>query len=193
MTLATVHEAPAPLRVRVTTHAVPDAEAPYDDGGPPAPPPAERPLAPCRRGAVAPPVTPGPPALRLVPLPEPPVPGEDEDSFDAVRTPRGALEDPVPRAAMLTRALLEAIAGVRPMAQLAPWVSAEVLAIVQSMVASRAARPTPTSLRRVLVSEPAPGVAEVTALVQRGARVEAIALRLEGLDGRWLVTALQRA
>ena len=46
-------------------------------------------------------------------------------------------------------------------------------------------------VRSVHVSEPADGVAEVCALVRRGARSTAVALRLEGLDGRWQCTALE--
>ncbi|HWL38602.1 MAG TPA: Rv3235 family protein [Frankiaceae bacterium] len=183
MTLATVLVPEATeTPVRVTAHAVPDADTAYDDGDPPARP--RRPLAPFPTAA---------PGLRLVPPPDVLDEDEEDDFFEAVKTPRTELDDPLPRAAMLTRALLETINGIRPLNQLAKWVSPDVLAILQSMVASRAVRPAPTALRRVLVSEPAAGVAEVTAIVQRGERAEALAIRLEGLDGRWVVTALQRA
>jgi hypothetical protein len=46
-------------------------------------------------------------------------------------------------------------------------------------------------VRSVRVSEPHDGVAEVCAVVQQGPRCRAIALRLEGIDGRWQCTALQ--
>ena len=189
MTLATVTGTvppAAPAVLRVTAHAVPDSDPPYDDGEPAATPFPDRPLASFPRAA---------PGLRLVPAPELLEDEAEDDLFDAVRTPRDELDDPLPRAAMLTRALLEAINGTRPARQLARWVSPDVLTILQSMIASRAARPAagPSALRRVLVCEPAPGVAEVTAIVQRGERAEALAVRLEGLDGRWVVTALQRA
>jgi hypothetical protein len=46
-------------------------------------------------------------------------------------------------------------------------------------------------VRSVRVSEPTDGVAEVCAIVQQGPRCRAIALRLEGIDGRWQCTALQ--
>ena len=45
-------------------------------------------------------------------------------------------------------------------------------------------------VRSVHVSEPVDGVAEVCAIVQQGPRCRAIALRLEGIDGRWQCTAL---
>jgi hypothetical protein len=174
-TLATAYE-PPPARVAVTAHAMPATDPPYDDGEPDAPRP-DRPLRPYPHANTF---------LRLVRSP-----GDDLDAPE--RTDREALEDPLPRAAMLTRVVLEAINGTRPVGQLMSWVSPEVLGVIHSMAASRAARPTATALRRVLVSEPLPGIAEVTAIVQRGPRAEALALRLEGLDGRWVVTALQRA
>jgi len=51
-------------------------------------------------------------------------------------------------------------------------------------------RPWARSVRSVHVSEPTDGVAEVTAVVDRGSRCAALALRMQGLDGRWLITAL---
>jgi hypothetical protein len=58
---------------------------------------------------------------------------------------------------------------------------------------STTARPVPAVrglVRSIHVGEPADGVAEICALVQRGPRASAVALRLEGLDGRWKCTAL---
>jgi hypothetical protein len=46
-------------------------------------------------------------------------------------------------------------------------------------------------VRSLHVSEPADGVAEVCALVRRGGRSTAVALRLEGMDGRWKCTAIE--
>lgn len=181
MTVAPAYVRPRglPPRIDVTAHAVPDPDPPYDDG---APMPRQVRHLPEHRHR---------PMLRLVTTPAP-GDSDEEESFEVVRTARDDLDDPAPRAALLTRALLEAIAGVRPVGQLAPWVSPEVLTTLHSLVAARTARPAPAALRRVLVSEPLPGIAEVTAVVQRGPRAEALALRLEGLDGRWVVTALQR-
>ena len=53
-------------------------------------------------------------------------------------------------------------------------------------------RPPPEGrrVRRVRVCEPADGIVEACAVVVSHGRVRALALRLEGLDGRWLVTAL---
>ena len=196
MTLATAAE-PVLSTLHVTAYAVPDPDPPYDDADGVEGDGAGRDDATARYGPAGrrlPPypvrAAPSPAALRLLP---PPDAEQGPESFDPVRTPREQLDDPVPRAAMLARAVLEALAGIRPVSQLARWVVPEVLAVLQSSAVTRAARPAPTALRRVLVCEPTPGIAEVTAVVDRGPRVEAMALRLEGLDGRWLVTALQRA
>lgn len=112
-------------------------------------------------------------------------------AFDPVRTPRDQLEDPAPRAAVLARAILESLAGDRPIAQLARWLTPDVLDLLPPLIAAHRHRPWAATLRRVLVAEPTPGIAEVTAIIQRGPRTGALALRLEGMDGRWLVTALQ--
>jgi hypothetical protein len=42
----------------------------------------------------------------------------------------------------------------------------------------------------VRICQPTDGVAEVSATVRSGARARAIAFRMEGVDGRWRVTAL---
>ncbi|HEU0132642.1 MAG TPA: Rv3235 family protein [Mycobacteriales bacterium] len=179
MTAAPV-EPYAPPRLRVTARRIPDCEPEYDDG----------PRHPVIRGSLAlAPYAPrgAAPALRLVPEPD----VEDDGAFDPVRTPREDLEDPRPRAAILVRAVLETLAGTRPVGQLMRWTSADVFAELEPLVAAHRSTPWVVTLRRVLVSEPVPGVAEVSAVVQRGARAGALALRLEGVDGRWLVTALQ--
>ena len=169
---------PRPRRVRVAVHAhsVPATESAYDDRRRRLPSRGLTPYPGDRSAA----------ALRLVT-------GGETASGNERPSPAPPLEAAQPRASMLARALLEVVGGVRPMAQLAPWLSPTVLSIVQSMTASRAARPGATALRRVLVSEPMPGIAEITAIVQRGPRAEALALRMEGRGGRWVVTALQRA
>ena len=51
-------------------------------------------------------------------------------------------------------------------------------------------RITAGRVRSVHMSEPRDGVVEVCAIVQREARATAIALRLDGVDGRWQCTAL---
>jgi hypothetical protein len=142
------------------------------------------------------------PALRLVP----PIAARTrrrtaddvDDEFGPRQTPRALLPDPRPWAGRLVQGVVEAMAGVRPVSQLVRWTTTEVYGELQNR-AIRALHerrgPTPRRLaevvRSVHVSEPVDGVAEVCAIVQQGPRCRAIALRLEGADGRWRCTALQ--
>ena len=47
------------------------------------------------------------------------------------------------------------------------------------------------NLRRVLVQEHIPGLVEAVAVLERGRRVEAVAMRLDGATGRWELIELQ--
>lgn len=122
--------------------------------------------------------------------------GLDGD-FDPQPTPRSALPEPRGWAARLVQAMVEVVAGDRPSSQLVRWTSEDVYQTVRQQVSPSADRrpaalaATRAVVRSVHVCEPADGVAEACALVQRGARATAIALRLEGVDGRWQCTALE--
>jgi hypothetical protein len=202
------------VRLHVTGRPLPDIEPPYDatpvttHAGPPSRPAPQTdgslalalPSWPVRRDEpVLPPLRlvspqPGPAQVAGDPRAEPPSdadpPGTDEE-FDTVRTARAALPAPGPRAAVLIRAVLETISGDRPPLQLMRWVTPAVFADIESAIYTGSARSWAASMRRLVVTEPADGVAEVAAVVQRGVRATALAMRLEGLDGRWVVTALQ--
>ncbi|MGN6246140.1 MAG: Rv3235 family protein [Motilibacteraceae bacterium] len=126
--------------------------------------------------------------------------GDDEEDEEFVATPRCDLPDPTGWARRLTQAVLEVLAGNRPAAQLVRWTSAEVLAGVTARVGalahgapggSAAASGRRPTVRSVRVSEVCDGVAEVSAVVVRNGRAGALALRLEGRDGRWQCTAFE--
>jgi hypothetical protein len=130
----------------------------------------------------------------------------DDAEFGPQPTDRVDLPEPRGWAARLVQAIVEVLAGDRPLGQLVRWTSTEVYDEVSGLTlpggtggrgstgstagpgAGRSARAV---VRSVHVSEPVDGVAEVAALVRRGARTTAVALRLEGLDGRWQCTALE--
>lgn len=145
---------------------------------------------------------PGRTPLTLVPA-LPPAAGNDDRDDEAVfgpqPTPRSCLPAPAPWAGRLVQALLEVLAGQRPVSQVLRWTSAAVYADLEDDLTRRLGRqPRRAGVRRtggvvrsVHVGEPREGVAEVCAVVLRGARYGAIALRLEGVDGRWQCTALQ--
>lgn len=176
---------------------LPACEPPYDDEG------DARPAAssPAVQGTLAlafvlptgvPAAPEAPPELRLVPRPEA---EEDADAVDFGPQPTATADLPEARgwAGRFAQALVEVLAGDRPVGQLVRWTTTAVYEEVAGLIAGPgvargdAARGV---VRSVHVSQPADGVAEVAALVRRGARSTAVALRLEGLDGRWQCTAL---
>ncbi len=115
--------------------------------------------------------------------------------------PPARSDSPLPPAraygARLVQVLSEACAGQRPLTHLAPYLSGVVYDRLERHFAStlRGTGASGTgnraSVRSVRVFEPGRGVAEVSAVVRRGERMAAIALRLEGVNGRWQCTALQ--
>jgi hypothetical protein len=163
---------------------VPPCEPPYDDELPAgAAVAAGAPIGPLRHLAPAP--------LRLVPpLPVAPVPPDDEDR--PRRTSTGDLPAVRPVAQALVQGLLEVLAGVRPVSQLQRTTTPELFAELEQLVHGRprtaGVRPATGAIRSLHVQERPEGVAEVCATVRRGSRMAAVALRLEGLAGRWCCT-----
>ena len=133
-----------------------------------------------------PPRTLGPAERRRV------VDAELRELFGRRRTSRQDLPDPRPRAAAAIRALLEVLAGDRPARQLAGWVSPRILFWLENRSPTqRGPGSREVRLRSLHLSEPAESVVEVTAVIHDGPRCRAVALRMEGIDGRWTVTALR--
>jgi Family of unknown function (DUF6459) len=116
------------------------------------------------------------------------------DSFGVQPTGRGDLPDPEVFARRLLVGVFEALGGRRSLHQLASHVSHRVYGGLMTDVERSATRRkwrTPPALRSIRVCEPADGVAEVAAVIRADARCRAVALRLEGLDGRWRCVRLQ--
>ncbi|HSF26644.1 MAG TPA: Rv3235 family protein [Actinomycetes bacterium] len=130
--------------------------------------------------------------LRLVPAPAAAPAETPGASSDVAR-----LCDPRLWAGRLVQAMLEVLTGDRPVAQLLRWTSAETYADLarRAHTAGRVGAPplreARALVRSVHVCQPDADVAEVTATVQSRGRTRAVALRLEGCDGRWQCTALQ--
>jgi hypothetical protein len=131
-------------------------------------------------------VPPIPPDLRLVGAPV------EEIDID--------LPDPGPWTARLARACAEVAIGARPPAQLTRHVARDELArlarrglAVSRHPSSRAQRGVSRlrSVRAVRVCAVAPGIVETSAVLVGGDRAQAIAIRLEAVDGRWLATAVE--
>ena len=167
----------------------PSHQPPYDD---------ELPVASVLRLVAPPLVAPPlvvPPSLRVLPTPA----GEAGDLdvelwLAARRTPTAELPAALPFARALVQGLLEVLAGVRPLRQLQPDTTPELYAVLERAVSRQRApagpRPGGRAVRSVHVQEHPEGVVEICATVQRGLHAGALALRLEGLDGRWRCTEL---
>lgn len=95
----------------------------------------------------------------------------------------------------LVQATLEVCEGTRSADQLTRWLAPDVRERVARrgvLARRRARRPHRAPLvRAVLLCHPADGVCEVSAVVYSSGRVRALALRMSGVDGRWLITALE--
>ncbi|WEK62746.1 MAG: Rv3235 family protein [Candidatus Microbacterium colombiense] len=114
-------------------------------------------------------------------------------------TPTAALPDPAPLLRSLTQGVLEALAGVREVDQLARWFSEEAYRTLVSRTnlsaRARSARGVPPArptfeIRAMRVTEPVDGIIEAVVVVAGPGRTRAVAIRLEGLDRRWRATSL---
>jgi Family of unknown function (DUF6459) len=105
---------------------------------------------------------------------------------------RATMACPARTIAAIAAALLEVEAGDRPAAQLEPLCHPTLWAALERRL-GRQGGPAITchSLRRVLVQEQRPGLVDGVALLERGARIEPVAMRLDGALGRWQLTELQ--
>ncbi len=179
---------------------VPASEPPYDDertghGGGAGSPAVQGTLALAfllPSGLSSTPVA--PPGLRLVP--SRPEAEETADLVDFGPQPTATSDLPEARswAGRFAQALVEVLAGDRPLAQLVRFTTTGVYDEVAGLIAGPGVTRADAArgvVRSVHVSEPADGIAEICALVRRGARSTALALRVEGLDGRWQCTALE--
>lgn len=189
MTVTTLRRLPVPI-----------TEPPYDDEH--LDPPTRTRAVPATQGTLAlafvlptglPARPTAPPDLRLLPRPEA---EEEADAVEFGPQPTATRDLPEARgwAGRFAQALVEVLAGDRPLAQLVRWTTAAVYDELAGRVGSPPVARDQGSrgvVRSLHVSAPADGVAEVAALVRRGARSTALALRLEGLDGRWQCTAIE--
>jgi hypothetical protein len=117
---------------------------------------------------------------------------------EAPDKPPAGLPDPHAWAGTLAQAVVEVLAGDRPVAQLLRWTTARIYTELgrraavagRECTAVRAGRARAV-VRRVHVFQPAEGVAEASAVLSDGRRTRAMALRLQSDGGRWLCTALE--
>lgn len=175
----------APADRHLTLRPAPSTEPPYDDELP-AGGPADRHLR-----LVCAPAEP----LPFDRLPRPGDPGprafaEPLDFFDPQPTSRWELPSPREWLYRLLQVVLECLEGWRPASQLRRYTVPEVVGSVAARRKPDSRPGTAPRLCSLHLTEPVDGVVESAAVVQRDGRTQAIAIRLEGLDGRWLCVAL---
>lgn len=109
-------------------------------------------------------------------------------------TSAARLPDPMPLLRSLTQGALEVLAGVREVDQMARWLSEDAFRALatRANLSARArsargvapARPT-FQILSIRTGAPTDGVIEAVVVVAGPGRTRAVAIRLEGLDGRW--------
>lgn len=127
------------------------------------------------------------------PAPLPPTPAQQPlpgAELGAVSVPQAGLSEEAERAAhAVARALAEALAGQRPLAQLRPFLAPRVWMLLEHLVRGGAAGGM--RLIRVRPQSPRDGVVEASARLASAERSCALAFRLERRARRWAVTVLE--
>ncbi|WP_172801976.1 Rv3235 family protein [Agrococcus carbonis] len=121
-----------------------------------------------------------------------------EEFFDFQPCSSAGLPDPEPLLENLATGVIEILLGVREVQQVARWVTEPTydLLTARALIARRARasqqhREVPGfAISSVRACHPADGVVEGTVVVRSAGRTRAVAIRLEGLDGRWRATAI---
>ena len=119
----------------------------------------------------------------------------DDEDFGPQPTRRLLLPDPEPLVPRLAQTVMEVVSGSGRRRSSSVTLAPGVYSVLarQSLVASR--RRFSGAQRSAVVAgcacaSPQTAVVEACAVVVSHGRVRALAMRLEGLDGRWVVTAL---
>ena len=121
-----------------------------------------------------------------------------EEFFDFQPCSSADLPDPVPLLENLTACVVEILLGVRDVQQIARWVTeATYDQLTERALAARRRRGRQLSrtvpgfeVSSVRACHPADGVVEGAAVVRSAGRTRAVAIRLEGLDGKWRATSV---
>src|SRR5580693_5493120 len=174
---------PLPDAAAVRLVVVPDSAPPYDDG---------RTMPPSGRREPAEPLRAGEHWRKSSPEVPEPGPGRAGQAAAAGWPSQFA------------QVLAETLAGSRPQGQITPWTTDQARRLIRQLGPMLAAGPVPR-VRRVLASQPAEGVVEMTVVVGCGPRIRALAVRLEqdrphragrGRDAStagWVCTAIEAA
>jgi hypothetical protein len=119
---------------------------------------------------------------------------EDPAYFGPQRTVSEDLPEPEAWVRHMAQALVEVMSGARPATQVIRWTTPEVYSVLARRHAASGRRKTVVRraiVRRVMICEPVDGVVEGCAVILDNGRVRALAMRLIGVDGRWVISELQ--
>lgn len=124
---------------------------------------------------------------------------DDDEFFAPQSTSTDDLPNPQHLIETLAHCTLEIISGARDLEQIARYVTDDVyrhlLKRVHVSQRARAITKRPITrpnfaLGRTIITQPVDGVVEAVVIVHGRARTRSIAIRLEGIDGRWRATTL---
>ena len=119
---------------------------------------------------------------------------QNSEYFERQRTFSRDLPEPHAWVRHMAQALVEVMSGARPAAQVIRWTTPEVYSVLarRNAVSSRRTVVARRAIvRRVRICEPVDGVVEACAVVLDNGRVRALAMRLTGVDRRWVISELQ--
>lgn len=120
--------------------------------------------------------------------------GRHDREFGPQHSSTADLPDPIAWSSRMLLGLMEAMNGLRPPTQVERCLALELrdrIHHAHAVSCRRGARSIrPSQVLRVRACTDIDGIAEVSAVVYDRERVRAIAMRLVGCDGRWLVTKL---
>lgn len=126
-------------------------------------------------------------------------PIESDDYFGSQFESSANLGDPRPVLAFLAQAVIETLAGIRDIEQSARWLTDGVYQQLRqkSQEASRARAQSQAKILRpnlaigkITAFSPRDGVIEGVVIVHNQGRARAVAIRLEGYNGRWRAKTL---
>jgi hypothetical protein len=121
-------------------------------------------------------------------------PLDSDDYFGIEFVNSDELGDPRPILAFLAQSVIETLAGIRDIEQCARWLSDGVYQQLRqkSLASSRSRAESSVKAMRpnlvvgkISVFSPRPGVIEGVVIVHNIGRARAVAIRLEGYNGRW--------
>jgi hypothetical protein len=121
-------------------------------------------------------------------------PLDSDDYFGIEFVNSDELGDPRPVLAFLAQSVIETLAGIRDIEQCARWLSDGVYQQLRqkSLASSRSRAESSVKAMRpnlvvgkISVFSPRPGVIEGVVIVHNIGRARAVAIRLEGYNGRW--------